>query len=688
MADKTMDDLELLSILESEKRTALGYLGGQLSEDRRKALSYYNGELFGNEIEGRSQYVSTEVRDTIEWIMPSLLKIFTAGDRIVRFEPQGPEDEQEADTRTDYINYIFQRQNNGFLTLYTWFKDALLQKNGFVKVYWEKYSTTKKEKYEGLTDDQFMMLTKDENVEVLEHTALPGPMGVMHDVTIKTKRDKGKVCIDPVPPEEMLVNRTARYNIRDARYVAQRTKKTVSELREMGFKNVDDLRDDDEVETSLERFERNKGINDWQVYDDDSQDKATRGVWITEAYMLVDYDGDGIAELRQVFYAGNKILEWKNGGKANEEVDTIPFCHLTPIIMPHRMIGMSVADLVMDIQELKSTYLRQLLDNMYLQNNPRLSVLEGMVNLDDLMVSRPGGIVRRSVISGAIEAVPTPPLPGAAFVFLEYIDSVKEERTGVTKYNTGLDANSLNRTATGINIITQKADARIELIARVFAETGVKDLFLMILELVSKHQDVPEVVRLNNKWVTVDPREWADKFDLSISVGIGYGNKETRAQILAQTIQMQLEAIKMGLPVVTPKNIYNAMSELMKAGGEKSADAFFTDPQMIPPSPPNPDQQLQAENMQLKGQIEQMKVMLKDRSGKLQLDTAKTAGNFQLEKDRMQHEKMMKAADLMHQDKHATHEMKVANMHKAADMMHEDKHKRMDIANQPPQGAA
>src|SRR3990167_6023117 len=597
-----MDDLELLSILESEKRTALGYLGGQLSEDRKKALAYYNAEPFGNEVEGRSQYVSTEVRDTIEWIMPALLKIFTAGDKIVRFEPQGPEDEQAAEQATDYINYIFQRQNNGFVTLYTWFKDALLQKNGFVKIYLDEYSTQKKEKYENLTDDEFTLLVQDPDIEVLEHTAIAGDIGQLHDVTIRIKKDSGRVCIDPVPPEEMLVSKSARYDIKSARYVAQRTKKTLSELREMGFVKVDDLRDDDEVETSLEKFERNKGVNDWQVYEEDASDKAGRGVWITEAYVLVDFDGDGIAELRQIMYAGNRILEYKDGTKANVEVDTIPFVHLTPVIMPHRLIGMSVADLVLDIQELKSVYLRQLLDNMYLQNNPRLSVLEGMVNLEDLMVSRPGGIVRRSVISGAIEPVPTPPLPGAAFAFLEYIDTVKEERTGVTKYNTGLDANSLNKTATGINIITQKADARIELIARVFAETGVKEMFFTILELVSKHQNAQQVMRLRNQWVAVDPRQWANKFDLSVSVGIGYGNKETRAQILATAIQMQLEALKMGLPVVTPKNVYNAMSELMKAGGEKSADAFFTDPESMAPEPQSPDQQLVQENMQLKGQ--------------------------------------------------------------------------------------
>ena len=675
-----LSEEELLTILENEKRNALGYIGGALSEQRRKALSYYNGELLGNEVEGRSQYVSTEVRDTIEWIMPSLLKIFTAGDIIVRFEPQGQEDEKAADQATDYINYIFQRQNDGFRTLYVWFKDALLQKNGFLKVYYEKYADESKEQYEGLTDDELALILQDADVEMIEHTATPGPEGETHAITLRKTKRHGKVCVVPVPPEEVLVSRDSKYDIKKLRYIGQRSKKTRTELKEMGFINVDDLAGDDEVETSLERFERNRIINDFQVFENDSADKTMKGVWVTESYLRVDFDGDGLAELRQVFHCGNRILKNRDGTSANIEVDTIPFVHLTPIIMPHRLIGMSVADLVTDIQELKTTYLRQLLDNMYLQNNPRLSVLEGMVNLDDLLVSRPGGIVRRSIVAGAIEAIPTPPLPGAAFEMLQVIDEIKAERSGVTKYTQGLDANSLNKTATGINQIMGAAQQRVELIARVFAETGVKDLFYAILELVQKHENRQQVVRLRNQWVPIDPREWTNRFDMTVSVGIGYGNKEQQLQTLSTMIQGQFECLKAGVPIVQPKNMYNAFLEIAKAAGLKSGDAYWTDPSTMPPQlPPQAMQQVQQMEQKLQQLAQENQQLKADRQvdiAKVQVQAAGKAGELQLEHKRLDHEKDLKTAEILQLDRHkkAEHGLKAheLNQNKARIGVSED----------------
>lgn len=579
-----LSDEELLAVVDAEKQQALGSWYSTISKERQTALSYYNGQPYGNEVEGRSQFVSTEVLDTIEWVMPSLMRIFASGDEVVKFEPKQPNDEAKASQCTDYINHIFQKQNNGFVALYSWFKDALLQKNGFIKVYWDKYEESKKETYQGLTDDEFTMLVKRDEVEVLEHEARQentefGPLAV-HDVVIRVTNKKGKACIEPVPPEEVLVARDCRMDIQKSRYVAHRKKTTPSELKLMGFsdKDIEGLQSEDE-EFNQEHIERWKLENDF-TNQGGLGDETTRTIWITESYIRVDFDGDGIAELRQVIHAGNKVLE-------NEEIDRIPLVSITPIIMPHKLFGKSVADLVMDLQLLKSTVFRQILDNMYLQNNGRWMALDGMVNLDDLLTSRPGGVVRVKTFD-AVKRLDSPMLGAPAFNMLEYIDSIKENRTGVTKYNQGLDSDSLNKTAHGISLIQNASAQRIELIARVFAETGVKDLFYALLELVSKHQNPGEVVRLTDKWVTIDPRDWAGKFDISVTVGLGYGNKEQEAQALQEIGKLQFAVMQAFPQMVQADDVYN-MAEKMKAAVGQKNSKFFTDPKTVPAPPPKPD---------------------------------------------------------------------------------------------------
>ena len=599
---KLTDD-EIRARLDAEIRQSVGYNSGELSKQREKALEYYYGEPFGNEMEGRSSYVSRDVADTIEWIMPSLMRIFTGGDEIVRFEPQGPEDEQSAKQATDYINYVFQRQNDGFLTLYTWFKDALLSKNGFVKVYWEKYSESKVENYENLTDDEFLQIAQDKAVEVLEHTEediYGGEQAIkVHSIKIRKNKEYGKCCVVPVPPEEVLVNRYPTYPLKNNRLVAHRRRITISELKEMGYEDVDNLASYDSDEFNPERVARNS-FDETDQGGDDGQDNASRYVWLAECYTKMDVDGDGVAEYRKITMAGDRILD-------NEECDSCPFVTITPIILPHKLYGMSVADLIMDLQLLKSTVFRQILDNMYLANNGRYMALDGMVNIDDLLTSRPGGIVRVKTFD-AVKPMQPPLLGAPAFNLLEYIDTIKENRTGVTRYNQGVDSDSLNKTATGINQIMSAAQQRTELIARVFAETGVKDLFNSILECVQKHQDKEQVIRLNGQWVPMDPRAWANKFDLTVSVGLGTGSKESVMAALTQTIQLQMASLQGGIPIVTPENMYHSATEMLKAQSIKGGEMFFTHPSKMPPNEqPNPEMV----KIQAKAEADQQKLQLK-----------------------------------------------------------------------------
>lgn len=583
---------ELRAALDNEIRGAVGYASSELSSQRQTALEYYYGQPFGNEIEGRSSYVSRDVADTIEWIMPSLMRVFTGGDTIVRFEPQGPEDEQKASQATDYINYIFQRQNEGFLTLYTWFKDALLSKNGFVKVYWEEYTEHKTESYEKLSDDEMAMILQADEVEPLEHSVeMMNGMNV-HSLRVRKQTKSGKCCVIPVPPEEVLVNRYPVAPLKRNRFICHRRRVTISELKEMGYEDVEGITSYDGSEDFNEERIARYAFDETDS-SEDTNSPGNRYVWLVEAYWKIDKDGDGIAELRKTTMAGNRILE-------DEEADSCPFVTLTPIILPHKLYGMSIADLVMDLQLLKSTVFRQILDNMYLANNGRYMALDGMVNIDDLLTSRPGGIVRVKTFD-AVKPMQPPLLGAPAFNLLEYIDIIKENRTGVTRYNQGIDADSLNKTATGINQIMSAAQARIELIARVFAETGVKDLFYSILENVQKHQDQQKVIRLRNEWVPMDPREWTEKFDLTVMVGLGTGSKEIQMAALAEEAQFQLAALQAGLPVVTPENVYNLRMKALEAKNIKGGDLFYTHPTKMPPQQPQPNPDL------IKMEVEKMK---------------------------------------------------------------------------------
>jgi hypothetical protein len=482
-----MTDSELKSILAAEIADSLAHLGGELSEQRRKALRYYLGEPLGNEQEGRSKVVSTDVADVVEWILPSLLKIFTAGDDVVRFEPTGPEDEEVAKQATEYVNWIFSRDNAGFTNLYAWFKDALLQKNGIAKVWWEEGETATRESYLRKSFEEMQLILSDPEVEPIAHSEYPGsgvvigPNGLpvesavtYHDLIVKRRRTSGAVRTMTVPPEEFLISRRAR-SIEEAAFVAHRLRKTVSELIEIGYDRdlVDRLpgsEDDDPTGERRERFaleddhDRNAAA--------DGPNRAMREVWLTECYVKCDWDGDGIAERRKVTVAGSgaEILD-------NEPWDgSLPFVSLTPIPMPHRFFGLSIADLVMDLQLIKSTILRQILDNLYLSNNGR-HIISDQVNLDDLLTARPGGIVRlkNGALPGQGHILPldTPLVAAQAFPMLEYIDGVRENRTGVTRYMQGLDADTLNKTASGINQIMTAAQQRVELIARVFAEREI-----------------------------------------------------------------------------------------------------------------------------------------------------------------------------------------------------------------------
>jgi hypothetical protein len=627
-----MDEIEFQGIVRNEIEQALGHYDTEYSQDRIDAMDYYLGEPFGNEQPDRSQVVSTEVSDTIEHIMPSLMRIFTQSDDYVRFVPHGPEDVAIAEQASDYCNWVINNDNRGFEIMHNWFKDALILKSGVVKFYWDEIIEVETEEYEGLNEDELTMLIADPEVEVVsrdERTIgedMEGPEGIIipapiiYDVKIKRTKNSGNVRIENVPPEEFLIGNRAK-SLDDANFVAHRSTMTVSDLVSMGYERdeVEQYAGYTDLDISEERTSRFEDLETSAV--SDSNDPTMRNVLVTECYIRSDYDGDGVAEFRRVLTVGNgyHILE-------NEEFDHIPFAMLSPILMPHRAIGRSVAELVMDVQLIKSTLMRQLLDNIYNTNNARVVAVEGQVNLDDLLTNRPGGIVRTRT-AGAVQPLQVPEVSSSVFPALNYMDSIKEQRTGISRQSMGLDADALqSTTATAVAAMQAASQGKIEMIARVFAETGVRALFRGILHLVTKYQNKEKIIRLRNQFVPMNPREWESSYDVQINVGLGTAQRDQQIMFLSQIAQKQEQVLmQMGAnnPMVSMSQYRNTLAKIAELSGFKDASQFFAPSEQIEAAlaqqaqaaaqagpQQDPAIALEMQKMQAKMQMEQQKMQM------------------------------------------------------------------------------
>ena len=630
---KPLTETEVAAILQSEIHSSLGYIGSDITNQRQKSLEYYFGEPFGNEQEGRSQVVSTDVSDVIESILPTLLRTFAASDDVVRCDPVSAEDEEVAKQATDYLNYVFNKDNDGFVALYTLFKDALIQKNGIAKVYWDTSEKREQETYEKLSDDEYTMLLDEEDIEVKEHSEYAdqkaidakqtmmeqtndpmmmqqledAPTPMLHDVVLIRKETYGKVKIETIPPEEFLIERRAK-NLQEANFLAHRTTQTRSDLIEAGFDadTVNALPTDTADKYNEEKVSRYRNLD--YDFSSNSGEASTDEITVYECYAKIDAEGDGIAKLRKITLAGTGAYQVLD----DELCDSIPFVSITPIMVPHRFFGRSVSEMTEDLQLIKSTVMRQLLDNMYLTNNNRVAVMDGQVNLDDLLTNRPGGVVRTKGAPGQVMMpMQTQTINQQAFPLLEYLDTVREQRTGITRYSQGMDADSLNKTATGVNVILTQAQMRVELIARIFAETGVKDMFGKIFELVVKHQDKERIIKIRNTFVPFRPMEWRNRCNVSINVGLGTGSRDQQLSILNNILQTQLKALELqgtpAGPMVNLRNIYNTLSKIVENAGLKNTGLFFTDPdvgmqQMPPPQPPQPTEFEKVSQLQVQGE--------------------------------------------------------------------------------------
>lgn len=641
-----MDESELKVIVNSEIRTSTSAHDDetQLSNQLEKALSYYLGDKFGNEIQDRSQVILTTVRDTIEWMMPQFMQIFCASVEVVRFDPESSEDEQQADLETKVVNHVFYKENEGFNVLYVMIKDALMQKNGIVKVYYEEKNVETTEKYENQTDFEFITLLQDEELEIKEHTqrvtenSIDNNVVSVHDVTFTRKKTEGQVYVDNIPPEEFMISdRASSVFPKDSPFCAHRTTPTRSDLIEAGYdeKKIDNIASstydgDNQVAIIRDYLDENT-----EYYPDEAVlDKSQQQIELYECYLNVDFDGDGIAELRQVVLAGNEIL-------SNETIEYMPFAAICPNILPHKFHGLSVADDTMDLQMVESIIMRQCLDNMYAANNQRTAV-NSNVNIDDLLSTRPNGVVRTkgSPVQDIMQLTPQN-IIGDGLNMIDYLDTVKEQRTGVSKVLQGQSQTITGDTAHGLERVMSAAEAKIQLIARVFAETGIKEMFLMIRGLMQMHGQVSDYF-LNKQVVNVKPQEWKDRKSTTVKVGLGTGDRLKMQAAMQKVLELQNTFLTQGAKdvLVSNQNVYAAVEDFIKYSGIPSADQYFLNPATTPPKPPQPpppDPQMEA--IKLQTQVEAGK-LAQDRE-RLEFDKQKFKAETVQKQERMESDRQL-----------------------------------------------
>jgi hypothetical protein len=622
---KKMDEETLLSHLQSLEDEGTSYVWGDLADSREEAMREYYRQPYGNEQDGLSSIVTSEVQDTVEWMLPDLLDIFTSTDKAVVFEPTKAQDVKGAAQATDAVNYVFHKQNPGFLNLYTAFKDALTVKNCAVMVRKETKRTKNVIPAQGASEEMLAMLLQEagedaviENATPIQPQMMPDPVTgepipgpQLYNARVAGYKDKTTTKVEAFPPEQLIVKRDwTSPLLEDCPYVARLMPVTLSDLHEMGYTDVmpEDLKDSTDLDFSPDASLRKSRTGDLvngtmgmqtNLGEDESR---TEGLLRIE-YVLLDYDGDGISERRKIYRLRDKIL-------LNEECAVVPIVTASPILVTHRWDGMSLAECMSDLQKLKTELTRQMVDSGRLANNPRTEVLTDSngspyANIDDLLDNRAGGIIRKTRPDALNQSV-MPWVGGQMFPMLEYVDSMGEKRTGISRVQQGIDPNILktNRTLGEARQTNMAAKQRIKLVARIFGEVLLKPLFLIILKELTEGGMDKIAFQLRGEFVELDPNEWHDQYDMTVNVGLGTGDAEQQLGMLQAVSQAQAMAAQspLGPMLVTPKNIYNVQAKMIEAAGFKNVGDFWQDPGDGPmPQPPQapPDPKLQIEQMKL-----------------------------------------------------------------------------------------
>lgn len=663
MVDPTLEpmtDTDLEAMMGQEITDAVSYIDSDLSPIRARGTEYYRGDPFGNEEEGLSQVVAMEVRDTVSAMLPSLMKVFFSTENVVEFVPRGPEDVEGAQQATDYCNYIFNNDNNGFMVAYATFKDALVRKCGIVKCYIEDSESVRIEEYSGLDDQtlQIVMQEGDADVQIVASypddvmqgamqidpmTGMPLPPPMIHDVQVKRKIVDKRIHVACLPPEELLLSRQAM-SFKDSPFVGHRKMATVAELIGMGY-DEDEVMDyvgSSDLYDNEEALARQPLTNS-QFLNESANPMMQRVLYI-EGYAKVDFDGDGIPELRKMCFmgSGNKMVR-------NLPASYIPFIEFPCDPEPHTspLEAQSIFDITRDLQEIKSQVMRNTLDSLAQSIHPRTVIVEGQVNIDDALNNETGAIIRARA-PNMVQTLTTPFVGQAAFPVLDYLDQIKESRTGMSKASMGLNADALqSSTKAAVNATISASQGRIELTARLMAE-GMKELFKTILFLVTTHQDKPRMIRLRNKFVQIDPRAWDATMDVNVNIGLGNGDTNERVATLNQILQRQ-EAIinQYGLnnPVVSPQMYVRTLKKVVELSGFKDASSYFAD---IPPDFkfPQAPQKQSPEEILAQVQAESIRADIQKKAADLELQREQMIRDDDFRRDQMNQDRLLKEYEL------------------------------------------
>ncbi len=688
-----MDEATLRAVLSQARSTADTHdRSGVVSAQRVKALKYYHGEPRGDERKGRSKVISRDVLDTVETLMPELVEVFVGGDDAVEFEPVGKDDEKMAEQATEYCNYVFLRDNNGFDILYTATKDALREKNGIVKVCWEDTQKKKKFTFNGLDGFALALLGEDEDVEIESQRAYRNTIGesgypeeqevgkneegddILYDVEVCHYYDSGRVAIYNIPNEEFFISPQSTGLEPRPEYCGHEKESTASELIEKypDYKHeISLLGGYSTLEWSPEKIVRHQ---DTSMVPDSEVDTSTRKIAEREYFIFLDFDGDGIAEYRRIVTLGNTDLVVEN-----DEVDDHPFADLCVIREPHRFHATAPAELVTDIQDVKTVALRQYLDNIYAANNQRTIVVQGMADIKTVMDNRPNGIILTKS-ANAVQPYPMVAMGGESLNLMNKMDEIRESRTGVFRSSRGLDVDRLHDTAQGIDKLMDKQDKRIMLMARVLAE-GVRRVFKLILRNSIQYQDKPRTIRLREEWVQMDPRTWNADMDVKVKVGLGTGNRQETITRAMQTLQVQRETAQLLPGMVTPEKAYKGVTDFMKATGNKTPENYFVDPASpeYKPPQPQPDPEIMKAQMQIAADKE--KAM-----GQIQADQAKSAAQIQADIQKAQVDAELKRYEIAERMK-LEREKIIAEMQIAREQMAYEASMKVQLAAKNPGGS-
>jgi len=667
MAERLTDE-SLKALLSSEIHSSILYDRSELSEKRTRALEYYRGEMNDTPAAAnRSSVVSRDVADTMGWMLPGIIRVFTASDRMAEYEPVGKGDEAFSEQATDYCNHIFWKDNQGYRILWNATHDSLLQGNGIIKHWWDDAEDCEYSEHTGMTPEQIALLEMDgaeivaqkpgepQKLVSLDETGQPVEQEIQtFDIKVKRITRSGTVRVECIKPEDFLLDRQATC-IEDARFCAHRDEKTRSQLVEMGFDAdlVENLPSYPNSGFSSEAIARDEEYNGLGMVGDHSMQL----IELYECYVKADADGDGIAETIRAYYAGNggagELLDWEVWD------DDVPFSDIPCEPVPHRWDARSVADETTDIQRIKTVLTRQFLDNLYWVNNPLMAAQIGTVENPEMM--------KAPVFGGTVwlnnkaqlppQVLPVPFIGDKALLGLEHFDQVTEKRTGVSRSTMALDPETLqNQTATANQNQRDAAYSQIELIARNQAELGWRRVFKQILRLVVKHQDRPRVIRLRDTWVEMDPRFWNANMDATINVGLGTGSRDRDMAMLNNILNTQTgiaqqfatggfmeEAIDM-----VPKIVKTA-TKLAESSGLRNPDEYYPDiddqklaqmKQAAAQRAQQPDPKVQIEQQKLGFEVEKSKV-------EMQMDAQKNEQDIMLQREKMQGELMLKREQLV-----------------------------------------